>query len=185
MQKPPEMTTAVALENILRLALAEGTTSLGQTWERTCWKSRELFFRSVKVVGSFVWTCTDLLFISKPTLRRLLELYYFSPRPKRREIITSSISSAPPPVYQSLKTWASVSPTATHFSKTYTYIVLVWSIRFGWFFARTVWFHQHWQFAFKSCIKMNIFFFLGRRFQLQCFKQCTTQCFDPTCLSNV
>lgn len=47
------------------------------------------------------------------SLKSLLESYYFSPRLKRREIITSSISSAPPPVYQSLKTWASVSPTAT------------------------------------------------------------------------
>lgn len=42
--------------------------------------------------------------------QEMSDFVLISLRPKKREIIISSTSSVPPPVYQSLKTWASVSP---------------------------------------------------------------------------
>lgn len=74
----------------------------------------------------------------RSALRSLLDLCCFSPRLKKRETTTSSTSCAPPPVWQSLKTWASVSPTATHISETYTCFVLVRSVTFCMVFARSV-----------------------------------------------
>lgn len=95
----------------------------------------------------------------KPTLKSLLELCYFPPRLKRREIITSSISSALPPVYQSLKTWASVSPAATHVS-------VIHACGFcmsGMIFPDTD------SLCFNHVSKLKFPHFWGCRLELQCF----------------
>lgn len=106
MLKPLGMTTAVALESTFRSVSAETTTSSEPTWERICWRSLGSCFRSVESHGRGEMLWFSVFHVC------LLHLYCLCSRLRMREIITSSISSVPRPVYQSSKTSASVSSPA-------------------------------------------------------------------------
>lgn len=63
MQRPPEMTTAVALGNTSRSALTTVTVSSVPTWEHICWRNREWYFRWVHKVSLCCVCCSVYRFV--------------------------------------------------------------------------------------------------------------------------